>query len=36
VLCEIAGRMDSRHIPQSERDDAVADRPEPVALPFDR
>jgi hypothetical protein len=36
VLCEIAARMDSRHIPQSPRDDVVADRPEPVALPFDR
>ena len=36
VLCEIAARMDSRHIPQSARDDVVADRPEPVALPFDR
>ena len=36
VLCEIASRMDSRPLPQSTRDDAVADRQEPVALPFDR
>src|SRR4030081_3690493 len=36
VLCEIASRMDSRPLPQSTRDDAVADRPQPVALPFDR
>jgi len=36
VLCEIASRMDSRPLPQSERDDTVADRPEPVALTFDR
>ena len=36
VLCEIASRMDSRPLPQSTRDDFVADRPQPVALPFDR
>ena len=36
VLCEIAARMDSRPLPQPRRDDVVADRPEPVALPFDR
>src|SRR5882724_1377569 len=36
MLCEIASKMDSRPLPQSKRDDAVADRPEPVALPFDR
>ena len=34
VLCEIAG-MDSRPLPEPTRDDAVADRPEPVPLPFD-
>src|SRR5207302_5470990 len=32
VLCEIASRMDSGPLPQSTRDDAVADRPQPVAL----
>ena len=36
VLCEIAARMDSRPLPQPARDDAVVDRPQPVALPFDR
>ena len=36
VLCEIAAGMDSRPLPQSTRDDSVADRPQPVALPFDR
>jgi hypothetical protein len=36
VLCEIATRMDSRPLPEPTRDDAVADRPEPVPLPFDR
>src|SRR3984957_12138330 len=36
VLCEIAARMDSRSLPEPARDDAVADRPEPVPLPFDR
>ena len=36
VLCEIAARMDSRSLPEPARDDSVADRPEPVALPFDR
>jgi hypothetical protein len=35
VLCEIA-RMDSRSLPEQTGDDVVADRPEPVALPFDR
>jgi hypothetical protein len=35
VLCEIAARMDSRSLPEPERDDAVAHRPEPVTLPFD-
>jgi hypothetical protein len=35
VLCEIATRMDSRPLPEPTRDDAVADRPEPVTLPFD-
>src|SRR5947208_9559755 len=34
VICEIA-RMDSRPVPQPERDDVVADRPESSALPFD-
>ena len=36
VLCEIAPRMDSRSLPESARDDVVANRPEPIALPFDR
>ncbi len=36
VLCEIASRMDSRSLPEPARDDVVAHRPEPVALPFDR
>src|SRR5260370_5496047 len=36
VLCEIAARMDSRPLPEQERDDLVAHRPESVALPFDR
>jgi hypothetical protein len=36
VLCDIAARMDSRSLPEPARDDVVADRPEPVALPFDR
>jgi hypothetical protein len=35
VICEIA-RMDSRPLPQPERDDVVADRPESNALLFDR
>ena len=34
VLCEIA-RMDSRSLPESARNDVVADRPESAALPFD-
>ena len=34
VLCEIAG-MDSRPLPESARSDAVADRQESKALPFD-
>ena len=34
VLCEIAG-MDSRSLPEPERSDAVADRQESEALPFD-
>ncbi len=36
VLCEIARRMDSRPLPDPAGDDPVADRPEPVPLPFDR
>ena len=36
VLCEIARRMDSRPLPDAAGDDPVADRPEPVPLPFDR
>src|ERR1700676_2471033 len=36
VLCEIAARMDSRSLPEPGRDDVMAHRPEPVALPFDR
>jgi hypothetical protein len=36
VLCEIARRMDPRPLPDPAGDDSVADRPEPVALPFDR
>lgn len=36
VLCDIAARMDSRSLPEPARDDVVADRPKPVALPFDR
>src|SRR5260370_35750056 len=35
VLCEVAARMDSRPLPEPARNDAVADRPEPRALPFD-
>jgi len=35
VLCEIAARMDSRPLPQPPGDHPLADRPEPVALPFD-
>src|SRR5260370_34299816 len=35
VLCEIATRMDSRPLPGQTGDDAVADRQEPSALPFD-
>ena len=35
VLCAIAARMDSRSLPEPARDDVVADRPEPVTLPFD-
>lgn len=34
--CEVAARMDSRPLPQSMRDDALADRAESVALPFER
>jgi hypothetical protein len=34
VLCEIA-RLDSRSLPEQTRNDSVADRQEPVALPFD-
>jgi hypothetical protein len=34
VLCEIAG-MDSRPLPEPARSDAVADRQESEALPFD-
>src|SRR6266853_3862555 len=33
VLCEIATRMDSRPLPEQTGDDAMVDRPEPVALP---
>jgi len=36
VLCEFAPRMDSRPLPDSAGDDALADRPEPIPLPFDR
>ena len=35
VLCEIAARMDSRPLPEQTGDDAVADRQESSALPFD-
>jgi hypothetical protein len=34
VLCEVAG-MDSRHLPESARNDALADRQESETLPFD-
>lgn len=34
VLCEIA-RLDSRSLSEQTRNDIVADRQEPVALPFD-
>jgi hypothetical protein len=36
VLREIAPGMDSRSLPQPAGDDVVADRPEPIPLPFDR
>ena len=35
VLCEIAARMDSRPLPEQTGDDAVANRQESSALPFD-
>jgi hypothetical protein len=35
VLCEIA-RMDSRPLPEPAGDDALAHRPEPNTLPFER
>jgi len=36
VLCEMAARMDSRPLSEPAGNDALADRPEPIALPFDR
>jgi hypothetical protein len=36
VICEIAAGMDSRSLPEPAGDDALADRPEPIPLPFDR
>jgi len=35
VLCEIAARMDSRPLPEQAGDDAMVDRQESSALPFD-
>ena len=36
VLCEIARRMDPRPLPKPARNDALADRPQPETLLFNR